>query len=252
MHLASDSVQCNFSFTTWMNAAFHSNDRGSVTIGAHVQYVLIWSKILSFLPTCARYCVFLCGLINKGVTFVYAFCAAQYAWISWLWTYVGEKYVNLADSFVLGKEYLADTFALQQSGPVIHVAMFKELIILWIVASVVLPHALVFWLRMHEWLMNTTLCRALHAWRKKNSNSCGWQPPFTNIWLVLWCTPDLEEVTWGFLCEIGVIAVPGRCCRIFFIFLFFGVYSREWCACRLGRKHHDSRRSWCGQGSSPL
>lgn len=33
---------------------------------------------------------------------------------------------------------------------------------------------------------------------------------------------------------------------------FFGVYAREWCACRLGRKHHDSCRSWCGQGSSPL
>lgn len=75
---------------------------------------------------------------------MYAFCATQYAWTSWLLTYVGRKYVNLSDSFVLGKEYLVDTFALQQNGPVIHVAMFKELIILWIVASVVLHHALVF------------------------------------------------------------------------------------------------------------
>lgn len=39
-------------------------------------------------------------------------------------------------------------------------------------------------------------------------------------------------MTWWFSCDNGVIAVPGRNCRI-----FLEVYAREWCACRLGWKH---------------
>lgn len=65
-------------------------------------------------------------------------------WHPGLKTYVGRKYVNLTDPFVLGKCYVTDSFAFQQKGPVIHVATFKELIIFWIVASVLLHHALVF------------------------------------------------------------------------------------------------------------
>lgn len=57
--------------------------------------------------------------------------------------YVGRKYVNLTDAFVLGKKYFADSFALQQNGPVTRGDVI-ELIILWIVASVLLHHALVF------------------------------------------------------------------------------------------------------------
>lgn len=80
---------------------------------------------------------------------MHAFYVAQYLLTSWLITYVGRKYVNLTGSFVLGKCYLADSFAFQQNGHFIHVATFKDLIILWIVASFfffffLLHHALVF------------------------------------------------------------------------------------------------------------
>lgn len=42
------------------------------------------------------------------------------------------------------------------------------------------------------------------------------------------------------------------CCPWALVQDFLGAYAEEWCASRLGRKHHDSHKCWCGQGSSPL
>lgn len=243
LHLASDSVEYNFSFTTWLNATSHSKDECLIMAGTHVQEVFNFfsflkrenSMLVIVMRIYATAFVCMCILL-KGNICVCVSCSPLY--VNILVTDICGKKICKFDWFLCFRQVtccsrtvLSLMWQRSKGGLSSRLLPLFYSTMLWFFN----------WGRMNGWWIQQR--RDLHK-----SDICVRRFSFWIGWSALWCPSDMNEVmkVFFFVWD-GVITISGRCCRIFF---FLEMYAREWC--RLGRKHHDSHKYWCGQGRSPL